>query len=424
VLHLGEFTWPPDPARPAGFSLDDDNFHRLFDAVVKALPRGDGEGGDGAAPRVLGTAITLVTNTLQQELWSDHLAFACIDGGAAGPPNFPLLGRTFEIFLDLIVSMTSSGRRGAGDGGRHLLAPMFSSLLTDDERALRDALNTFARAAPPAARRAPAWSRVAAMFEALGGGSGVASDALLEEAAERARRRVALARSKLLASIEDGTLPGSPEDGGGGGGGSGGSGGGGARRISIGGSGGGSSGVGCGGAGSGSGSGSGGGGGGGVGGGGGGSSGGGGSGDGAASAADASGGSGGGGRGGGGRARGPLAMSANALLLQASYSATVKAIADAAVVRHSQSSGFAAERARRREAARVGAGAAPAPAGTGVGSTGGPDVGAAAATAAATGGRVSPPPAAPASPPPAAPAASATQVSPGAGCARQDDASV
>ncbi len=73
-----------------GFSLQDDNFHRLFDSVQRARRPAAASGrssslsrsnrGLGPVTDKLGTVVCLEANTLQRELWGEHLDFVFMDG--------------------------------------------------------------------------------------------------------------------------------------------------------------------------------------------------------------------------------------------------------------------------------------------------------------------------------------------------------
>lgn len=137
-----------------GFALRDENFHRIADPVRKALRRSDtDDGGDR-----FGTALVLLDNRLQAELWRDELHWTAM----AGPDgDEAAAARRLEIFLDRVLADTASSS--------YLLHPSYESVLSDRERALAAALRRFAAEVPAEAREGRAWARVARLLASLGG---------------------------------------------------------------------------------------------------------------------------------------------------------------------------------------------------------------------------------------------------------------
>lgn len=139
-----------------GFSLEDDNFLRIVDAVRRAVrgwgsPRaGRGEG------NLLGCALMTRGHPLLETLWSRDLPWVCPGGREAGTQAG---ARAVEVFLDLLAHHASSHG--------HLLDGRFDDVLDTPERALRDALRDLAR---DAARYegAPAWRSVQSLLRTLG----------------------------------------------------------------------------------------------------------------------------------------------------------------------------------------------------------------------------------------------------------------
>lgn len=108
-----------------GFSLDDDNFHRIVDAVRRALVHSDRD--------QLGTTVTLVSNPLIEQLWGDDLDWVHL--ASAAP--LPEAARRFELFLDCLAYHAASPS--------HLLNPRFTGLLSPAETQLRDDLEPIRR---------------------------------------------------------------------------------------------------------------------------------------------------------------------------------------------------------------------------------------------------------------------------------------
>jgi hypothetical protein len=142
-----------------GFALRDENFHRIADAVRKAMRPGGIETDEGK----FGTALALLKNPLQEELWEDDLYWTPVYEMAEGEDRVTAeatAGRRLEIFLDCLLARTASVS--------YLMHPGYTAVLSDAERALGSALADFARRIPEDARHAPAWKRVAALLTSLG----------------------------------------------------------------------------------------------------------------------------------------------------------------------------------------------------------------------------------------------------------------
>jgi hypothetical protein len=141
-----------------GFSLNDDNFHRLVHDVRKAL----GTRTPGAADvREFGTALLLGQQAFLSELWAGDvrtLPMLGVDESAAMRAG---AARRLEIFLDLVLMLATSS-------AAHLLDSTYDGVLTDDERSVRDALKTMRAQVPQSARRSAAWARVAGFLAGLG----------------------------------------------------------------------------------------------------------------------------------------------------------------------------------------------------------------------------------------------------------------
>ena len=145
-----------------GFSMDDDNFHRIADSVRQVVrPGGAAAGAGGGA---FGTMLRLGRNRLVEELWSGDLVPVCMaDAPEAvmAPADRAAAARTLEIFLDRLLARTRDAA--------HLLDPAHQEGLTDEERNLRAALAPLAsRLPPPGPDRHPAWTKIAGLLEELG----------------------------------------------------------------------------------------------------------------------------------------------------------------------------------------------------------------------------------------------------------------
>jgi len=110
-----------------GFSLSDDNFHRVVHDVRNAIGGPD----DRPEPEPFGTALTLEEKPLVDSLWKGDVQFVNV-GGETNEGN-AVAARRVEIFLDLLLARTS-------DPSAYLLDQSFDGVLTDADRALREAL--------------------------------------------------------------------------------------------------------------------------------------------------------------------------------------------------------------------------------------------------------------------------------------------
>ncbi|MEN0067264.1 MAG: SIR2 family protein, partial [Myxococcota bacterium] len=101
-----------------GFSLDDDNFHRIVDAVRRALA--------GSERERLGTVVSLFPNPLIEQLWGDDLRWLSL---ASPEATIHRAARRFEIFLDYLSFLAATPS--------HLLNPRFDAVLSPGEVELR-----------------------------------------------------------------------------------------------------------------------------------------------------------------------------------------------------------------------------------------------------------------------------------------------
>ncbi|HRI66886.1 MAG TPA: SIR2 family protein [Polyangium sp.] len=154
-----------------GFSLRDDNFHRIADAVRRArMPSRRGTQVENAPVfEHFGTALALFSKPLEQSLWAKDLDWVTMEalgppavGDAAAGAKWANAARRLEIFLDSLLARTGTTR--------HLLNPRFDGALTDAERALATKVQRFIDdiEGDPEAVRAPAWDLVAELFQRLG----------------------------------------------------------------------------------------------------------------------------------------------------------------------------------------------------------------------------------------------------------------
>lgn len=136
-----------------GFSLADDNFHRIADEVRRAMRTDDRS--------TFGKALLLREPPLFRELWEKDID--CVTMGADLPDEAVAnAARRLEIFLDRVLMQSSSATR-------HLLDFTFRSLLTDAESKTKDALRTFVRELERGGvRGSPVWDEVVPFLEGFG----------------------------------------------------------------------------------------------------------------------------------------------------------------------------------------------------------------------------------------------------------------
>lgn len=137
-----------------GFSLTDDNFHRIVHDVRQALPA------DAPASRTFGTALMLEPNALIAELWKPDIDVLTMAQEAEGGGRAEV-ARRLEILLDAVNML-------AADGTAHLLDATFDGALGDAERALAGELADLARRLPEAAWRTAAGRKLAGLLDDLG----------------------------------------------------------------------------------------------------------------------------------------------------------------------------------------------------------------------------------------------------------------
>ena len=130
-----------------GFSLEDDNFHRIVDAVRKACGGAHLDQASG-----FGTVLDLVDRPIVRELWKDELGWM----------TFPS-PRCIEIFLDYL-GFRAARATGAAD---HLLDPTYAGVRSPADERLRAKLLDIA--GDGALRGAEAWPVVEGLLQRLGG---------------------------------------------------------------------------------------------------------------------------------------------------------------------------------------------------------------------------------------------------------------
>ena len=134
-----------------GFSLADDNFHRIAHAVRSATRQ------DGGGPSRFGTALVVGGNSLSRELWADDVDW--VSFAEAG--DRAQQARAVEIFLDRVGC-------AAATATSHLCDPRYEGVLDDGEREVRALVDALVAGASPAAKATASWAEVERLLARLG----------------------------------------------------------------------------------------------------------------------------------------------------------------------------------------------------------------------------------------------------------------
>jgi NAD-dependent SIR2 family protein deacetylase len=143
-----------------GFSLADDNFHRIVDAVRRLREQET----PGTLQR-FGTTLTLGKVGLVETLWEDDLYRVAMEP-QEGMQSFPsAAARRLQIFLDYLLSRTR-------DTSHLLVGERFDPILSPGEQHLRDVLTVFVERLTgehaAAIRQTVAWPLIREMLLSLG----------------------------------------------------------------------------------------------------------------------------------------------------------------------------------------------------------------------------------------------------------------
>jgi hypothetical protein len=141
-----------------GFSLNDDNFHRIVDSVRRIRTSNTSEG-------CFGTTLALGHGGLIETLWEKDLYRVRMAENKDGEVDSDRkAARTLEIFLDYLLASTRDTR--------HLLVgKRFDKVLSEEEKRVRDALDRFISDLRPdakAIKETIAWRHIEQMLLALG----------------------------------------------------------------------------------------------------------------------------------------------------------------------------------------------------------------------------------------------------------------
>jgi hypothetical protein len=136
-----------------GFSLRDENFHRIMHDVRKAIRLPGAKSHDP-----FGTALLLRQYAFLDELWRDDLHLVHVGEETESPAT---AARRLQILLDHVLhrSTTTVG---------HLLDEAYDAVLDEDERVAREALRELKAALPPSPYATPVWKRIADFLHSVG----------------------------------------------------------------------------------------------------------------------------------------------------------------------------------------------------------------------------------------------------------------
>lgn len=144
-----------------GFSLSDDNFHRIAEAVRRVVRA---SAGPQAQEEPFGTALVLERHPLIEELWEKDLDWVGMApphrGATATDAEKVEAPRRLEVFLDFLLAEAHDSA--------HLLDDRFRTILSAEETALRQGLGELLHHLPAVARRARAWERIEQVLANLG----------------------------------------------------------------------------------------------------------------------------------------------------------------------------------------------------------------------------------------------------------------
>lgn len=148
-----------------GFSMNDDNFHRIIDDVRKARVHSSdrsesARGGAWGTSQRFGASLGLRRDPVFERLWGQDLQQISVEAPQHLGEDAPA-ARRLEIFLDALAQQSATANA-------HLLDPRFDAILTDHERRLRDLLSALDKQADAGVRSTRAWPLVEELLRTLG----------------------------------------------------------------------------------------------------------------------------------------------------------------------------------------------------------------------------------------------------------------
>ena len=141
-----------------GFSLRDENFHKIIDSVRKAMC--------STSKTSFATTIQLFPNPLNEELWTPEMEFLPMSAPVVGQITEDMkkeATRNQEIFLDLLGLETSKTV-----GASCILDERFATILEDQEKRVKQAVLNFIQKLPVNLFSAPCFNMAKQMLFSLG----------------------------------------------------------------------------------------------------------------------------------------------------------------------------------------------------------------------------------------------------------------
>lgn len=139
-----------------GFSMNDDNFHRIVDDVRRAVRGEQAPTGDEARGAPLATTLSIEDNPFFEELWSDDIRRVDLHSDSTDAS-----ARLCDIFLDYLAA------RSAGTTS-HLLDPRYEGVLSAPELEVRNALAELPGQLSNEAKQTEAWTALVRWMGNLG----------------------------------------------------------------------------------------------------------------------------------------------------------------------------------------------------------------------------------------------------------------
>ncbi len=138
-----------------GFSMNDDNFHRIVDDVRRAV-RGEYADTDQPSGTPLATTLSIENNPFFEELWSDDIRRVDLHAG-----DTLASARLCDIFLDYLAG------RSAGTTS-HLMDRRYEGVLSEPELEVRNALAGLPGNLSQEAKETEAWTALVKWLRKLG----------------------------------------------------------------------------------------------------------------------------------------------------------------------------------------------------------------------------------------------------------------
>jgi len=146
-----------------GFSLNDDNFHKIIDEVRRSVRKSEGSTSENETVNRFGTQLSLSENSITKILWAqdvDVISMAETDAPTTERER-KRQARILEIFLDYVLSLATTTTR-------FLMNVQYDALLEEGQRALRNKLDELLATMPPLAQEAPEYALLIKLLADMG----------------------------------------------------------------------------------------------------------------------------------------------------------------------------------------------------------------------------------------------------------------